>query len=93
MGADTSGWVETRKAGGEWWDAAIRIDNIIHRQYSMFASLFGIRNGSDEEPADVGRFRAIAYGRGVPPGASAFVSVVVVTCKEHPRSAFAVEQG
>ena len=66
MGTDISGWVETRTPGSEWWDATIRIDHIVYRQYGMFASLFGVRNGA---PGDE-QFRAIAPGRGVPPGAS-----------------------
>ncbi|HKS71284.1 MAG TPA: hypothetical protein VJQ45_12745 [Ktedonobacterales bacterium] len=70
MGTDISGWVETRKAGSNWWDAAIHIDDIVYRQYGMFASLFGMRNGAPG--AEV--FRAIAPNRGVPPGASEYFS-------------------
>jgi|GEM_PF-1402230 hypothetical protein len=71
MGADIHGWVETRVAEGEeWWEAAIRIHDIVHRQYGMFASLFGLRNGAPSVISAVGRFRAIAPARGAPPGAS-----------------------
>ncbi|HEU4785033.1 MAG TPA: hypothetical protein VFS83_16980, partial [Ktedonobacterales bacterium] len=71
MGADIYGWVETREPGSEWWDSAIRIHDIVQRSYSMFASLFGVRNGSSGA-TEVGRFRAVASGRGTPPGASEF---------------------
>lgn len=70
MGADIHGWVETREPGREWWDSAIRIHDIVHRQYGMFASLFGVRNGNNGEATAVGRFRAIAPDRGAPPGTS-----------------------
>lgn len=71
MGTDIYGWVETREAGSEWWDSAIRIHDIVYRQYGMFASLFGVRNGA-KGATGAGRFRAIAPGRGAPPGASEF---------------------
>ena len=71
MGADIYGWVETREPGSEWWDSAIRIHDIVYRQYGMFASLYGVRNGGNAV-TEVGRFRAIAPGRGKPPGASQF---------------------
>lgn len=71
MGRDIYGWGETREPNSEWWDSAIRIHDIVYRQYGMFASLFGLRNGSNLV-TDVGRFRAIAPGRGKPPGASEF---------------------
>lgn len=29
MGADIHGWVEVRRDVSEWWDAAIRIDDIV----------------------------------------------------------------
>lgn len=70
MGADIWGWVETRKPGSEQWDAAFEIHDIVYRQYGMFASLFGLRNG-DETVSATGRFRAIAAGRGAAPDASA----------------------
>ena len=70
MGTDIYGWVETRTPDSEWWDAAIRIDNIVYRQYGMFASLFGICNWNGGEAGEVGRFRATAPGRGVPQGVS-----------------------
>lgn len=70
VGADIYGWVEIRDPGDEGWEAAIRIHDIVHRQYGMFASLFGVRNGSDAAATKAGRFRAIAPGRGAPPGAS-----------------------
>lgn len=41
MGTDIYGWVETRDPGSEWWDAAVRIHDIVYRQYGMFASLYG----------------------------------------------------
>lgn len=71
MGTDIYGWVETRESGSAWWDSAIRINDIVYRQYGMFASLFGVLNGG-EKVTDIGRFRAIAPGRGRPPGASQF---------------------
>lgn len=71
MGADISGFVETRRAGSEWWDSAIRIDNIVYRQYGMFASLFSVRNGGSEAVED-GEFKAIAAARGEPPQASEY---------------------
>lgn len=69
MGADIYGWIETRRADSEWWSSAIRIHDIVYRQYGMFASLFGIRNGG-HEGTENGEFRAIAAARGEPPGAS-----------------------
>ena len=71
MGADIFGWVETRETGSEWWDSAIRIHYIVYRQYGMFASLFGVRNGGNGV-TEVGRFRAIAPARGAPHGASQY---------------------
>jgi hypothetical protein len=71
MGADIYGWVETRKTGSEWWDAAICIHDIVYRQYGMFASLFGVRNGGDGATEN-GDFRAIAAGRGSPVHASEY---------------------
>jgi hypothetical protein len=70
MGADIWGWVETREPGTNQWDAAFEIHDIVYRHYGMFASLFGLRNG-DTTVSETGRFRAIAAGRGAPPGASA----------------------
>lgn len=70
MGTDIYGWVEIRKPGNEWWDSAVQIHHNVHRKYGMFASLFGVRNGSYEEATAVGRFRAIAPGRSEPPGES-----------------------
>jgi hypothetical protein len=75
---DIYGWVETRSPPEVYWDAAIQIRHIVHRQYGMFASLFGVRNTSRTSTSGyigngvttVGRFRAIAPGRGVPEGAS-----------------------
>jgi hypothetical protein len=72
VGADIYGWVETREASSEWWDSAIRIHDIVYRQYGMFASLFGVRNGPHGAATAIGRFRAIAFGRGAPPGASEY---------------------
>jgi hypothetical protein len=69
VGADIYGWVETRRPGREWWNSAIRTHDIVYRQYGIFAGLFGVRNGGSEATED-GRFRAIAPGRGSPPGAS-----------------------
>ncbi len=71
MGADIYGWVEIRELGAEGWESAIRIHDIVQRSYSMFASLFGVRN-SGSEVTELGRFRAIAPGRGTPSGASEF---------------------
>lgn len=71
MGTDIHGFVETRRSDSEWWDAAIRIHNIVYRQYGMFASLFGIRNGGSQVIED-GEFRAIAPARGEPPHASSY---------------------
>jgi hypothetical protein len=70
MGADIWGWVETREDVDQWWQSAIRIRDIVYRQYGMFASLFGLRNGNHGTVTEVGRFRAIAPGRGAPPQAS-----------------------
>ncbi len=72
MGADIHGWVEIRPRNYRW-DAAIIIDEIVYRQYGMFASLFGVRNGGgNDQVVAVGHFRAIAPGRGEPPEASYF---------------------
>ena len=71
MGTDIYGFVETREPGSEWWDSAIRIHDIVYRQYGMFASLFGVRNGGSDA-TEAGRFRAIAPDRGAPPGVSEF---------------------
>lgn len=71
MGADIYGWVEIRPPDSEQWDAAIRIHDIVYRQYGMFASLFGVRNDGNGA-TEVGRFRAIAPGRGAPPGSSGY---------------------
>lgn len=81
MGADVYGWVETRERDyeGAGWESAIRIRDIVHRSYSMFAGLFGVRNYlvRDRLPRPdyynvvaVGQFRAIAPGRGAPLQAS-----------------------
>jgi hypothetical protein len=78
MGADISGWVEIRRPKWECWEAAIRIHDIVERNYGTFASLFGVRNWGEgptsdsdyERTLEHGRFRAIAPGRGEPPGAS-----------------------
>jgi hypothetical protein len=70
MGTDIYGWVEIHQAGWPEWDGAIRIDDIVQRAYGMFASLFGVRNGDPEHVTAVGRFRAIAPGRGMPPDVS-----------------------
>lgn len=75
MGADIHGWVEFRKSGDEWWEAIIRIDELVYRSYANFASLFGVRNGGYREATAIGRFRAIAPGRGAPPHASAIYRV------------------
>jgi hypothetical protein len=64
MGADINGWVEVRKSGSEWWEGVIRIKHIVHRQYGMFASLFGVRNGEHGAATAHGSFHAIAYDRG-----------------------------
>lgn len=68
MGNDIAGWVEIRPPEHEW-TGAIRISDIVYRQYGMFASLFGVEN-SGAEARELGRFRAIAAGRGAPPDAS-----------------------
>jgi hypothetical protein len=78
MSTDIYGWVETHFGDKPEWDAAIRIRPIVHRQYGMFASLFGVRNaglaGSSgvmgRGVTAVGRFRAIAPGRGAPRAAA-----------------------
>jgi hypothetical protein len=75
VGADIYGWVETRTPGGPEWDSAIRIDDIVYRQYGMFASLFGVRNGDPENVTADGRFRAIAPGRGAPPRPSEYYAL------------------
>jgi hypothetical protein len=68
MGNDIWGWVEIRPPE-RGWTGAIRISDLVYRQYGMFASLFGVEN-SGTEAREVGRFRAIAAGRGAPPHAS-----------------------
>ena len=77
MGVDIYGWVETHEPENEWWNGTIQIHDIVRRNYGMLASLFGVRNagyevreGSDWWENKIYRFRAIAPGRGVPPGAS-----------------------
>lgn len=73
MGADIQGWVEIKRPGHDWWDAAILVDKIVHRSDGMFASLFGLRNADEWGEtgfAEVGRFRAVAPGRGEPPDAT-----------------------
>jgi hypothetical protein len=80
VGADIYGWVEIRRPDSEWWDAAICIDDIVQRQYGMFASLFGVRNWvgvrdvvpEKERTLEHGCFRAIAPGRGEPQRASEY---------------------
>lgn len=58
MGADIYGWVETRELDSDWWDSAIRIHDIVYRQYGMFASLFGVRNGSKcSDTGDTSRYQ------------------------------------
>jgi hypothetical protein len=77
VGADISGWVEIRPPKSEWWEAAIRIHDIVRRNYGMFVSLFGVRNWGEDPTSDSdyertlehGQFRAIAPGRGEPPRA------------------------
>ncbi len=70
MGADIYGWVETCEPGNDQWGAVFEIEDIVERSYGMFASLFGMRNSREREITPVGRFRAIAPGRGTPSGAS-----------------------
>jgi hypothetical protein len=70
MGADIHGWVEVRRPDRDEWDAAFPIDDLVYRQYGMFASLFGVRNGGQDAVLEHGRFHATAPGRGEPPGAS-----------------------
>jgi hypothetical protein len=72
MGVDIHGWVETRRPKSEEWEAAIRIDDIVYRQYGMFASLFGVQNWGQERTLENGRFWAIASGRGAPERASSY---------------------
>jgi hypothetical protein len=64
MGADISGWVEVEEVYesgnhtfGEW-HGVIKIDDLVHRSYGMFGSLFGWRNGYG--------FRPIVNVRGAP---------------------------
>ncbi|WIG60004.1 MAG: hypothetical protein OJF49_002752 [Ktedonobacterales bacterium] len=64
MGADINGWVEIREEHADAWRGVIRIDDLVHRSYGMFCSLFGFRNWPH-------RFRPVAPERGAPPGASA----------------------
>ena len=71
MGTDISGWVDIHTNVSDGWAATIRVDDIAHRSYGMFASLFGVRNGGEGATA-VGRFRAIAPGRSMPDDASVF---------------------
>ncbi len=79
MGVDISGWVEIRppvpaswmnRPEHGWWYGVVRIHDLVHRNHGMLAGLFGVRNGRSGGVAEVGRFRAIAPGRGDPPGAS-----------------------
>jgi hypothetical protein len=54
MSFEIHGWVETRELQGfEPWDATIWIYGLVSvRNYAMFASLFGVRNSSDDfEPS------------------------------------------
>lgn len=44
MGVDISGWVEFEPENSSYWQPLIRIDDLVHRSYGMFASLFGVRN-------------------------------------------------
>src|SRR5579859_4903007 len=78
MGVDIYGWVETHEPENEQWNGVIQIYDMVRRNYGMLASLFGVRNegyevreGSDWWNNKIYRFRAIAPGRGAPPGASA----------------------
>ena len=72
MGTDISGWVEF--SDPEWdahldeiaWAAAISTAGILSRNYSLFGSLFGVRNGTS--------FTPIAAGRGLPIDASKAVT-------------------
>jgi hypothetical protein len=64
MGTDISGWVEFKPEDApNYWQPLIRIDDLVHRSYGMFASLFGVRNDSHG-------FRPIAPNRGEPPHCS-----------------------
>jgi hypothetical protein len=69
VGNDIWGWVEIRPPEHEGWTAAITTQDIVYRQYGMFASLFGVEN-TGAAAREVGRFQAIAAGRGAPPRAS-----------------------
>ncbi len=67
MGCDIHGWVEFRETArdtrfDEEWYAVIDAGILLDRNYSMFGSLFGVRNGTD--------FAPIAAGRGLPPHVS-----------------------
>ncbi len=68
MGTDIRGWVEVRHADVDvfmnevFWFAVIDLVGLVSRNYSMFGSLFGVRNHADFQP--------IAAGRGLPPDPS-----------------------
>jgi hypothetical protein len=64
MGVDISGWVEFEPDDAPgYWQPLIRIDDLVHRSYGMFASLVGVRNNTHG-------FQPIAPNRGEPPHCS-----------------------
>lgn len=62
MGVDIFGWVEVYNENAREWDAHLRIDYLVGRDYALFGPLFGIV-ATDGVPA-------IAAVRGIPDDAS-----------------------
>src|SRR3954454_12601372 len=64
MGTNIHGWVEVRDAAVDveideiLWFAVIEVAFLLHRNYTAFGSLFGVRNHTD--------FAPVASGRGLP---------------------------
>ena len=65
MGCDITGWVEfsdttpsRRHAGRAWWSPVLDAGFLLGRDYDLFGSLFGVRNGTD--------FAPVAADRGLP---------------------------
>lgn len=60
MGCDIHGYIEVReRSESSGWDPLVRVRALVYRPYSMFAKLFGVRNGPT---IYLGKEQAVALG-------------------------------
>lgn len=87
MGCDIHGYIEVKKSDwADYWDACMDIKSIIGRNYSMFATLFGVRNYDE--------FNAVAPDRGLPQNVSDEVKADFETwgCDAHSPSFITLQE-